>query len=136
MGFCFGQNAGVRISGEVFQQNAINKTTSETFLEVGASNHYAAKLALTYGNVAIGGSYRRSTLETRSISTLTGEYLETKYDGSIPVYFTNFSIDNKDRFRTTVELQYISGALPGTAPAIDVSVTEIILSLRFFVLLN
>jgi hypothetical protein len=135
--FPMGSRFGIQFSGEYGQNSAINTFSSPSFLEAGALKFYAAKAALFYGPITFGVGYRSNEVTIKSLTTNPDTYLESNYSGWTPLYYANYTLDVKKRFRTAIEAQYVSGKLSGIAPSSStVKFSETALHLRFYFLFD
>lgn len=133
----WGDSFGSQIGGEYGQTSGNNSYTSQSSLETGTLKFYAFKAGIFYGPILVGGGYRHNDVNIRSLTISPGSYLETEYTGFTPMAIISYSLDIRKRFRTTVEGQYITGTLNGSAGATGtVKFSETSLSLRLFFLFD
>ncbi len=141
-GFTMGDKWGLQGGVEVGQLQANNTISSSTYMEAAKNSFYTAKLGMFFNGLGgtgfgFGAGYRFSEWSVKSLSLNNNSYNDIKYQGKDNLIYGNLNFDMNKRYRTTIEIQSISGKLTSKSSATsDIKHSEILLSLRFFVLFN
>ena len=141
-GFTMGDKWGLLGGAELGQLQANNTISSSTYLEAAKSTFYTLKLGMFFNGLGgtgfgFGAGYRISDWNVKSISLNNNRYNDIRYQGTDTVLYGNLNLDMNKRYRTTIEIQNVTGKLTSkSSTASDIKHSEILLSLRFFVLFN
>lgn len=140
-GIKMGTEWGLQASGEMGKLTSNNNLASQTYLEAANVSFYTAKGGLHFSSstrsYGFGLGARLSEWNVKSVSTDTNTFTEIKYKGVDTLVYGQLSFDINNRYRTTIEGQYITGKL--TAPSSGISnlkYSEMLFSLRFLFLFN
>lgn len=141
-GITVGNKWGLLAGAELGQSQSNNTLSSRNYLESATNSHYGAKVGLFFNGQAslgygFGGGYRLSNWNVKSSSVDRNSYEEITYKGTDTLIYANLNMEMNKRYRTTIELQSVSGTLKSSDSSIsDIKYTELLLSLRFFVIFN
>jgi hypothetical protein len=122
---------GGTISLQYGLSNAINRFSSQTYMETGTLNHYAAKFGYDFEILSVGFGYQYSDLNLKSLSLSNSSYFQSRYSGGTPMIYAALKFKGPKNWGFTAKAQYITGTLKNSNDSLpNLQMDNLTISLR------